>query len=170
VSIPAIPILAGDRFTAHGYNLGKPRYAWKTAGESVTSSTSDQLDDELFLPVEPYSVYLVLGCYSVTSSTTGDVKLSYSVPSNAQGRRQCVGPAAAVTSATSTTMRVSVHGWPTAVTYGATSTAVSIIEEGLLMTEDSGGLLQLQWAQATSDATATTVAASSFLMARRVMS
>jgi hypothetical protein len=66
-------------------------------------------------------------------------------------------------------MRISVHGWPTAVTYGATTTAVSIIEEGVLYTQDQGGLLQAQWAQNVSDATATTVATNSFLMARQVL-
>lgn len=164
-----MPVLAGDVLTAHGYNLGKPIYAWKTVSESVTNSIVDQLDDELFLPVEPFSVYLVLGCYSVTGTTAGDIRLGYSVPTGAQGRRHNVGLSANVTS-TSGTMRISLHGWPTAVTYGTTTTAVSIIEEGVLYTEALGGLLHMQWAQNVSDATATTVAANSFLMARQVIS
>jgi hypothetical protein len=168
MAVNAMPLIAGDRFTADGYNLGKPIYAWKTSSESVTSSIVDQLDDELLLPVDPFSVYLVLACYSVTSSTTGDIRLGYSVPTGAQGRRHNVGLAAAATS-TSGLMRISVHGWPTAVTYGATTTAVSIIEEGVLYTQDQGGLLQAQWAQNVSDATATTVATNSFLMARQVL-
>lgn len=168
MAVNAMPVLAGDVLTAHGYNLGKPRYAWKTVSESVTSSIVDQLDDELFLPVEPYSIYLVLGCYSVTSSTTGDIRLGYSVPTRAQGRRHNVGLAAGATS-TAGNMRISVHGWSTAVTYGATTTAVSIIEEGVLYTEDVGGLLHMQWAQNVSDATATTVGTRSFLMARKVL-
>jgi hypothetical protein len=66
-------------------------------------------------------------------------------------------------------MRISVHGWPTAVTYGTTTTAVSIIEEGVLYTESVGGLLHMQWAQNVSDATATVVAANSFLQVRQVI-
>jgi len=163
-----MPVLAGDVLTAHGYNLGKPIYAWKTAAESVTSSIVDQLDDELALPVEPFSIYLVLGCYSVTGATTGDIRLGYSVPTGAQGRRHNKG-LSANNATTAGQMRISVHGWPTAVTYGATPTAVSIIEEGVLYTEAAGGVLQMQWAQNVSDATATTVGAGSFLMARRVI-
>lgn len=163
-----MPVLAGDILTAHGYNLGKPAYAWKTASESVTSSIVDQLDDELLLPVEPFSVYMVLGCYSVSGATAGDIRLGYSVPTGAQGRRHNLGLSANNTT-TSGQMRISVHGWPTAVTYGITPTAVSIIEEGVLFTEAAGGVLQTQWAQNVSDATATVMAAGSFLMARRVI-
>jgi len=163
-----MPVLAGDRFTAHGYNLGKPIYAWKTVSESVTSSIVDQLDDELLLPVEPFSIYLVMGCYSVSGATTGDIRLGYSVPTGAQGRRHNKG-LSANNATTSGQMRISVHGWPTAVTYGVTPTAVSIIEEGVLYTEAAGGVLQMQWAQNVSDATATVVAAGSFLTARRVI-
>lgn len=163
-----MPVLAGDRFTAHGYNLGKPIYAWKTVSESVTSSIVDQLDDELFLPVEPFSIYLVTGCYSVTAATAGDIRLGYSVPTGAQGRRHNKG-LSANNATTAGQMRISVHGWPTAVTYGATPTSVSIIEEGVLYTEAAGGVLWMQWAQNVSDATATVVEAGSFLTARRVI-
>lgn len=162
-----MPVLAGDRFTAHGFNLGQPQYAWKTTAESVVNSAVDQLDDELFLPVEPFSIYLVLACFSVTGPTTAKLRLGYSVPTGAQGRRHNVGPAAAVTS-TSDTMRISLHGWPTAVSYGTTTSAVSIIEEGVLNTEAQGGVLQVQWAQNFSDATAVTMEARSFLMMRQV--
>jgi hypothetical protein len=168
MAVNAMPLLAGDKFTAHGYNLGKPIYAWKTANESVTSSIVDQLDDELFLPVEPFSVYIVLGCYSVTSSTAGDIRLGYSIQNRAQGRRHNVGLAAAATT-TAGNMRISVHAWPTAVTYGSTTTSTAIIEEGVLYTEDLGGVLHMQWAQNVSDATATTVGTGSFLMARKVL-
>lgn len=168
MAVNAMPQLAGDVLTAHAVNLGRPVYAWKTVSESVTSSIVDQLDDELLLPLDPFSVYLVLGCYSVTGSTAGDIRLGYSVPTGAQGRRHNVGLSANVTT-TAGQMRISVHGWPTAVTYGTTTTAVSIIEEGVIFTEAAGGVLQMQWAQNVSDATATTVAADSFLMTRQVL-
>lgn len=168
MAVNAMPVIAGDVLTAHGYNLGEPRYAWKTAAKSITSSIVDQVDEELLLPLEPFSVYLVRGCYTVTGSTSGDIRLGYAVPTGAQGRRHNVGLSANVTG-TSGQMRISVHGWPTAVTYGATPTAVSIIEEGVIFTEAQGGVLQMQWAQNVSNATATTVGANSFLMTRRVL-
>jgi len=168
MAINAMPMIAGDVFTAHGYNRGKRRYAWKTANESVTSSIVDQLDDQLFLPLNPFSVYLVSGYYSVSGSSTGDIRLGYSVPTGAQGRRHNVGLAAAATT-TAGDMRISVHGWPTAVTYGINATAVSIIEEGIIYTQAAGGLLQMQWAQNVSNATATVVGADSFLMVQQVL-
>lgn len=168
MAVNAMPQIAGDVFTAHGYNLGKPRYAYKTVSESVTSSITDQFDDELFLPLEPFSIYLVTACYTVSGATTGDLRLGYSVPTGAQGRRHNLGLSANVTS-TSGQMRISVHGWPTAVTYGVTSTAVSIIEEGDIYTQSAGGVLQVQWAQNTSDPTPTVMGANSFLMTRRVL-
>jgi hypothetical protein len=163
-----MPVIAGDRFTAQGYNLGRPIYAWKTDPESVTNSAVDQLDDELFLPVRPFSIYLVLGCFSVTGPTAAKLRLGYSVPTGAQGRRHNLGPAAAVTT-TSDNMRISVHGWPTAVSYGTTTSAVSIIEEGVLFTEAAGGVIRVQWAQNFANATAVTMAARSFLMVRQVI-
>lgn len=166
MAVSAMPLIAGDVLTAHGYNLGKPVYAWKTVSESVTSSAVDQLDDELFLPVEPYSTYLVMGCYSVSGLSATNIRLGYSVPTGAQGRRHNFGQAAFVTS-TADNMRVSVHGWPTAVSYGINPTPVSIIEEGVLYTEEAG-VLHMQWAQNVSSATAVVIGAMSFLMIQRV--
>lgn len=168
MAVNAMPMRAGDVFTAHGYNLGKPVYAWKTVNESVTNSIVDQLDDELFLPVESFSVYVVLVCVSVVGSTSGDLRLGYSVPTGAEGRRHNMGLAGAATSTTGN-MRISVHGWPTAVTYGVTSTSVAVIEEGVLSTEAAGGVLHMQWAQNVVNATATTVEAGSFMKLQQVI-
>jgi hypothetical protein len=162
-----MPLLAGDVLTAHGYNVGKPLYAWKTVAESVVNSAVDQLDDELFLPVEPFSMYLVLGCFSVTGPTAAKLRLGYSVPAGVQGRRHNVGPSSNATTTTDT-MRISVHAWPTAVSYGTTTTAVSIIEEGVLVTEATGGTLNVQWAQNFANATAVTLEARSFLRIQQV--
>lgn len=168
MAVQAMPLIAGDVFTAHGYNLTKPIYAWKTANESVTSSTVSQLDDELLLPVEPFSVYLVLTCVSATGSTSGDLRLGFSTPTGSQGRRHCLGLASAATGTTGP-MRIAVHGWSTPVTYGVTSTAVSVIEEAVLYTEATGGLLHMQWMQSVSSATPTVIEAGSFMKVQRVI-
>jgi hypothetical protein len=169
MSVNAMPVVAGDVFTAHGYNLGRPVYAWKTVAESVVNSAVDQLDDELLLPVEPFSVYLITGCFSVTGPTAAKLRIGYSVPANCQGRRHNLGPSSNATSTTDA-MRISVHAWPTAVSYGTvTGTPVSIIEEGVLYTESSGGVVQVQWAQNFVDANPVTLEARSFLMARQVI-
>ncbi|WP_346266108.1 hypothetical protein, partial [Glycomyces rutgersensis] len=61
-----------------------------------------------------------------------------------------------------------VHAWPTAVSYGTTTTAVSIIEEGVLVTEAAGGIMNVQWAQNFANATAVTLEARSFLRIQQV--
>lgn len=169
MSVNAMPMLAGDVLTAHGFNLGQPQYAWKTVAESVTNSATDQLDDELFLPVDPFSIYLVTACLSASGPTAAKLRFGWVVPSGAQGRRHNFGPGANATTTTDV-MRVSVHAWPTAVSYGTvTGTPVSIIEEGVLYTEATGGVLQANWAQNFVDATAVTIEARSFVMARQVI-
>jgi hypothetical protein len=168
MAVDVMPVRAGDILTAHGYNLAKPAYAWKTASESVTSSTALQDDDELALPVEPFSVYLLLACYSVSGPTGADIKISFTVPTGAQGRRHNLGLSTPATSTTGNS-RISVHGLTNTATYGTTSTPVSIIEEGVIGTEALGGVLQAQWAQVTSNATATVVEASSFMRLQRVL-
>lgn len=168
MAVDAMPLRAGDALTAHGYNLARPVYAWKTANESVTSSTTNQADDELLLPVEPFSAYLTLVCLSVTAATAGDIKVSWSVPTGAQGRRHALGPGSGATGTTDT-MRIAVHGWTADTVYGLNSTSTSIIEEGVLFTEAAGGLLWMQWAQNASSGTATVVESNSFMRLQRVL-
>lgn len=168
MSVNAMPLVAGDPLTANGFNCCKPLYAWKTAAESVTNSATDQLDNELFLPLEPYSTYLVLACYSVSGPSAAGIRIGYSVPTGAQGRRHNIGLAMSVTT-TADNVRISVQGWPTPTDYGSNTTPVSIIEEGVLYTETAGGLLHMQWAQSVANATAVTVGASSFLKIQRVL-
>lgn len=168
MAMNAMPVRAGDVFTAHGYNRAKPVYAWKTATESVTSSTTLQNDDELFLPLEPFSTYLVLVCLAAAGPTGADIQVAYTVPTGAQGRRHNIGLSTPTTSTTGNS-RISVHGWTNTTTYGTTTTTVSIIEEGIISTETNGGLLQAQWAQNVSNATAVTVEAASFMRVQRVL-
>lgn len=169
MSVNAMPMTAGDVLTAHGYNLGQPQYAVKTIAESVTNSAVDQLDDELFLPVEPNSIYLVTTCLSASGPTAAKLRFGYVVPTGAQGRRHNFGPSATVTTTTGP-MRVSVHAWTTAVSYGTvTGTPVSIIEEGVLCTEAAAGLLQANWAQNFVNASPVTLEARSFMVARQVI-
>lgn len=169
MAVNAMPMLAGDVLTAHGYNLGQPLYAYKTVAESVTSSVVDQLDDELFLPVEPFSIYLITTCLSVSGPTAAKLRFGYTVPTGSQGRRHNFGPAATVTT-TADRFRVSVHAWTTAVSYGTvTGTPVSIIEECVLFTEATGGVVQANWAQNFSDASPVTLEARSFMVARQVI-
>ena len=61
MAVNAMGVRAGDVFHCLRVQPVEEIYAWKTVAESVTSSTTNQLDDELALPVEPFSSYHVPG-------------------------------------------------------------------------------------------------------------
>ena len=106
-------------------------------------------------------------CYAVTGPTGADIKISYSVPSGSQGRRHNIG-LSTPTTGTSGSSRISVHGLTNDVTYGTSTSSLSIIEEGVISTEATGGVLQAQWAQNVSNGTPVTVEAGSFMKLQRV--
>lgn len=164
----AMPIRAGDRFTAHAYNRSRPVFAWKTGSTSIASSTTEQPDPELWLPVEPFATYLVEAGFAFTGGTTGDIKIRFAVPAAAQGRRHTIGPALSTTGA-SGNARIAVYGWTTSVAYGTGTTTVCAMEEGEISTESTGGILQVEWAQQVANATATVLETASYLRVQRVM-
>ncbi|PRY56431.1 hypothetical protein [Glycomyces artemisiae] len=168
MTVHVMPVRAGDVLTAHGYNLAQPVYSWRTASKPIASSTTLTADEELWTTLEPFATYTLLVCLAITGGTTGDFKINYATPTGSQGRRHCIGPVPAVTSATGNT-RHSVNDWSVAVNYGTFTSSLTVRERGIISTEATGGVLQAQWAQNTSSATATVVEASSFLRVQRVL-
>lgn len=146
----------------------KDRLFWKTADQSVTSSTTLVDDVHLSAPVEANSVYRVILALNATGSTSGDIKLAWGTPSGSDGGgRWLQGPAAGQDPGSPALMEVRAAFWATERSYGLSATAASIIEHGLLQTGSTPGTLQLRWAQNNSNATATTVATRSNLWITR---
>lgn len=138
--------------------IGKILYVRKGSDESVTSSSTVQDDDELVLAVATNSEYFVyVQCYLSSASSTPGFKIGFTVPASAslvwgedRARNGATSAAGPITQAI---------GAGTSLCTGYT---------GSLTTAGTSGNLQLQWAQSTSNGTATTLKAGSFMILIRV--
>jgi hypothetical protein len=172
---------AGQKLTAAAMNARLPLYVDKSAGaQSVVSSTAYVDDTALQLTLLPNRTYDVRAQLSVTGAATGDIKLQWSLAADLTlvVKRAARGPTIGTTdvtggSAAATTVGVnrasSAHTATTTNSYGLDgANASDIVEEATIATGSVGGLVKLQWAQRTSDAVATVVGTSSFLLATPV--
>lgn len=158
--------LAGQRITAAMLNELAPLAGYKTADESVTSSTTLQNDDALFLELAANTTYQVILQLAYNGGTQGssDLKLAWSAPSGATARF------AAFWRDTSGANHQGVTDLTTVSALGTngTSNDYSLLLTGTIITGSAGGTLQVQWAQNTSSATPTTVRANSSLTATQL--
>jgi len=163
---------AGEDITADKLNSMLGLTAWKTATESVTSSTTLQNDDELFLTVEANATYIMFMVLFHDSDTgaAADTKIGWSAPASAtmnwgvHGANTASTSSTAVTSVnmqTRTIIEVAAFG-------GGDSTGTMALVGGTLVTSGTAGTFRLQWAQETSNAVATNVRAGSYLTLKRV--
>ena len=153
-------ISAGSRILASEMAGIAPLSAVKTVDESVTSSTTLQNDDALFVTVAANATYLLYCYLDYEGASAGDLKFSWSVPTSATMRFTIIGQTAASAAQTAVTGSES-----TSYTVGADAAATlnAVLMTGTLVTSSSSGTLQLQWAQGASTGTATKVHAQSFL-------
>lgn len=149
-----------------GVALGIPAYIFKGTGESVTSSTTLQDDDALQFELAPGVRYAYEFNVNASGPTAADFKTAFAGPADMQGIKFAVGPAIASgtgwISRENTSGRFSVHGLTTVTTY-ALDTAGSAIREYGWVSSVTGGTFKLQWAQNTTNASATSVGLSSYL-------
>ncbi|MFE7947421.1 hypothetical protein [Streptomyces sp. NPDC057426] len=161
--------LAGMRATADLLTSSQPDVVTKTATESVTSSTTLQDDDELFVSVEANATYVVDMMLIHSSATAGDIKIGWSVPAGASF--SWTGQGASNTATSSFTVADSNMAGRNAAESlefgGGAGTATRADVSGTLITSATAGALQFQWAQRVSDATATQVRAGTWLSVRR---
>jgi hypothetical protein len=154
--------LSGDPILASDIKI--PKYVPKTIAESVTSSTTMQDDNELFvaLPVGTWKIELFL---HFTCSTAGDIKTGWTTTGtmNVFGR-SVIGGGSSMASVTDTTVRLQSLAIGTATSFGGNTSSANYIKEDILVDVTVAGTLQLQWAQNTSDVTATTVVVASRLI------
>lgn len=111
----------------------------KTADESVSSSTTLQDDNHLTTFVAANATYRVKAVLIYDGEAFGGLKTNWVAPA----------------SATFTGGTYATSGQPTIV-------------EGTLVTSGTSGIFKLQWAQVTSNATATTVKSGSFMVLQRI--
>lgn len=140
----------------------------KTADETVTSSITKQNDDHLFLALEASSTYTFQAVIFYDGATTGDIRTGFTVPAGATLLWGQIGIANSATSTIGSFQLFAGDSTGTANngSLGA-ATKVPLFIRGLVVTGVTAGNLQFQWAQLSSDATAVTVFANSWLEATK---
>lgn len=155
-------VLAGQRIKASDFT--RKRYIRKGTTESVTSSTTVQNDDQLFvaLPVGNWEIEAFL---AFTGASAGDARIVWTNT----GTMSFLGRFSAGNGATTADIAdgnfgASTRSITTELVYGVTSaTTQNFVRERLLVAVTVAGTLQLQWAQGTSSGTATVLNTSSQL-------
>jgi hypothetical protein len=139
----------------------------KTADESVTSSTALQNDNELLYTIPGAGSYIFdVTLFAVSAANAaGDLLIGFSFPAGTC-HFGAAGADAGIASGHIQTGEwvgaLSATSGVTNIGYGLSTTVLMIRLHGLLIATASG-TLQLMWAQAASNANASTVKAGSFL-------
>lgn len=166
-----------DTVTEHVYDgaawqflRGIDRAVRKTSDETVNNSSTLQNDDALVIAVSASSRYRVELMLICSSSTTADIKGSWTGPSGATMTWGTFAPHRAQTNINSATISVNsfaIGGVADMAGFGTSSPALYVLR-GLLTVSTTAGNLQFQWAQSTAEATNTVVRANSVLSIRRL--
>lgn len=147
-------------------------WARKTSDESVTSSTTLQNDDHLFLSVAANCTYHVeaLILYSARSDT--DFKYKWDCPAGSALKVTSYGLAVGDTTTDGTTIYYGhVNESSTGVHGGAAAentTFMTVNMTGVLVVSSTAGTMRFTWAQNTSNATAAIVRSHSYLKLTKV--
>lgn len=149
---------------------GPPTFARKTADQSVTSSTVLVNDNHLSFSVTASAVYATTLVLLFTGNSSGDLKYTWSLPTG--GTWGAAGPYVPGSATAITTVQLDGNGAipsGTAASIGTvTGEGDAIVSTGLMVMSGTGGTAQFQWAQNTSNGTATTLKTNSFVMVHRV--
>jgi hypothetical protein len=141
----------------------------KTADESVASSTTLQDDDALIFPIGADEIW-IMDAYLVTDGVVGgDIKVHVNGPSGVAGIFSVVGPGTTATTSEDATVnnQLSVVGGGTGLSAGTLGVGVSALVEvhAVIRNGATAGNVVIQWAQNSSDGTATRVLIDSYLKA-----
>lgn len=142
----------------------------KAADESISSSTTLQNDDHLFLNVAANTDYWVEAMIRYDGSTGGDLKIGWSVPTGASFEWTSNGLATAATGTADDLWRRRRSAAQDEIV-GAVGAGTDLLAlpEGMLRVGATAGTLRLRWAQGASSATATRVFLRSLLMISRMV-
>lgn len=137
----------------------------KTSDESLDTSDTLQNDDELLFAVAANAVWHFEFVLFVTSaSSTPDIKLAFTVPTDAVGKWGILGPKVGSTAGSPVMAAdyAALEGVATLVSGIVINEPNMILIKGTIVNGANAGNLQLQWAQNTSNATAIVVKSNSY--------
>lgn len=176
--------LAGQRLRASTLRDMLPKTARKAQDTSRPATTTATADPDLQFPVDANAVYVWDGFLKYDAATGGDFLVDFSVPTGALGEWGAHGPGIVVIGAddsplalqtgtvqsTGYMLRVEVNDVTQSRTYGGlgVGTGITVLIAGTLRMGATAGTFSLDWAQGTSNATATTVFTDSWLKMTRI--
>jgi len=150
--------------------IGQELFAYKTADTSRGSTVTTTDDPHLTVTVSANAVYKMECAVIYSGDPAGDLALDWTVPVGGAGFWLGAGYGrGAVDTVEGYTIRMNQNTVDQARTFGALAGVNSVVMiNGLLRTAGTGGTFALQWAQAVSDVTPTSVRAESYLSLHRV--
>jgi parallel beta-helix repeat protein len=144
-------------------------FRYKTSDQSVTSSTALVDDADLQFAVAAGEVWELSGTLFVDGSQAGDFGVRITTPASPTGYWRSTGPNGSASSTTATSILPTAQLFNTTPTVGMLGAGVIVpVQITGLLVNTTAGTVKIQWAQGTSDATATIVKAGSYLRAKRV--
>lgn len=165
----------GGRVTAGLLLKGQTQVVYK---QQNTYRVTDvfQIDPELQMELEANATYWVeFYIRSAAIASSRAMRTQWATPTGSTGLKEAQGADQGVTLDSTTgggTPRMGVHQFATTVGYGSrglnNTLQASYIERGAITTGGGPGTLGLVWAQITTDASDTLVAAGSMLTVRRI--
>lgn len=178
------PTLAGgQRITASLLRSMLPQTVRKTADTARTATTSRTADPHLAFDAVANGVYIFTGYLKVDGDNAGDISLQLTVPSGAAGEmltwgagNNVIGSTAApalqsnVSDARGYMIRTETMDVNAARTFGllGAGTSMGLIVKGTVRMSTTAGTVSIDWAQAVSSATATTIYTDSWLEFQRI--
>lgn len=153
--------------------VGNYAFVYKSADESVTSSTTLQDDNHLFVTLPEVGTYIVeFWIIATSASDTPDVKYAVKWTGTADVAVFMLAPDSAATSPVAQAIHIvrpTDASTPTAeVGAGATTSNTYTRMHCLVRTSTPNVVVTLQWAQLVSNATASTVLTGSHVESRKV--
>jgi hypothetical protein len=137
----------------------------KPADESLVSSTTLQDDDNISFAVLNGDTWIFDLLLIVSGSTSGDIKLAFTVPGGSTLRWGAIGENISILSSSPDWNVVSTSG--ASLSFDIQSGPTYIRVRGAVIAGGDGNV-QLQWAQNSSNATATVVQQLSLLQASKL--
>ena len=149
--------------------VGGVQFAYKTADEDVTSSTTLQNDDDLSIALNAGEIYEVYGViYATTTNNAHNLQLALTTPTGASLKVAYNSVITTGTSARESDVLVSSGVSETDITLNS-GRIVVVFLKGIVRTAGNSGNLVFQWSDTNSGGTQTvTVQADSFLKVTRV--
>ena len=169
--MPAYPPLnAGTRITAGLIESAQWHFVFKQVDTLRTNNTIT-IDPELQFPLEGNAVYEVVFYAHPASTDSAGYRTNWTVPTGAAGIKECLGvDQGNIMGNAGTEQRMGGHQFSTNVGYGNRDSATNqfmTVERGLVTTAGAG-IVGLNWAQISTNATAAKLAKGSYMTVQRL--